>query len=184
MKPFLVLVLAERSEVEIINFLRQRSNAAQALSPPPGISALPTPLGTALNDRNGISFDKLRATVVLSWILWVLNEPQLALERLFTIDFDAISEEELKGQDMKDSKHDTVIEGYLLKGEETAKMQRGNLLYRTWLIVFRHYSRKYRSAGQRYWYIYCFIALSLVYSFHLCRPKEPLCLQPSVQSLG
>ena len=112
-----MLVLAERSEVEVINFLRQRSGTAEASTPTSAVSALVPPLRDALNDQAANPFDKFRATVILAWIHWVLNEPGRALERLSIIDFDSISEQELKGQDMRDSKHDTVIEAYLLKGE-------------------------------------------------------------------
>lgn len=115
-----MLVLAERSEVEVINFLHQRSSAAEASTPTPAVSGLVSPLRDALNDHAANSFDKFRATVVLGWILWILNEPVRALERLSTIDFDTISEQELRGDGMGDSKHDTVIQAYLLKGQTLA----------------------------------------------------------------
>ncbi|KAI9661643.1 MAG: hypothetical protein M1821_008881 [Bathelium mastoideum] len=131
-----LLVLAERSELEAISFLHERSGVTRPVTPTSRISALVPPLRNGINDRAAHSFDKLRATVILGWVLWILDEPELALERLSTIDLDVIRDQALSSQDMKDSKHDTVIEAYLLKGEMLERLNPRSLCFGEWLTVY------------------------------------------------
>ena len=140
------LVLAARSEVEVINFLHQRSGITRPVTPTSRISGLVPPLREAIDDHGASVFDKFRATVVLGWILWILNEPEVALERLSTIDFDAIREKELKDQDMRDTKHETVIEGYLLKGKTPTRSGRASGWHRARLTIFRFYTGEHQPA--------------------------------------
>ncbi|KAL9079732.1 MAG: hypothetical protein Q9157_001405 [Trypethelium eluteriae] len=135
-----VLVLAERSEVQVIDFLRQRSITALTSTPTSGISNLILPLRDALNDHGACSFDKLRATIILGWIHWILNEPESALDRLSTIDLAAISEDGLKNQDVGDSKHSTVIQGYLLKGTTQESTGRSNEAIGTYIASLPYLS--------------------------------------------
>ncbi|KAI9714732.1 MAG: hypothetical protein M1820_000021 [Bogoriella megaspora] len=143
-----LLVLAERSEVEVINFLHQRSSIDHSSTQTSVVSTLISPLREALENQNTPQFDKSRATIILGWIHWVLNEPELALERLSTVDLTAISDKELWSRDTGDKNNRTLIQGFVLKGTAQESINSPHEAIRTYTAALPYLSQYLSSVSE------------------------------------